>query len=98
MHGQQEGVIPGHAVVVDPTRPFSSFGKFGSAFLQRFQISQKDSPVLRSLNIIDTPGALILARVLELVRLAFRFLFAFLLLIQNKKSHLISISIFGLYT
>lgn len=56
MHAQQEGIIPGHAVVVDPSKPFMSLGKFGSAFLQRFQISYKDTPVLRSLNIIDTPG------------------------------------------
>lgn len=56
MHGKQDGVIPGHAVAVDPSKPFMSLGDFGSAFLQRFQISLKDSPVLRSLNIIDSPG------------------------------------------
>ncbi|XP_003744873.1 EH domain-containing protein 3 [Galendromus occidentalis] len=58
MNGPQDGVIPGHAVVVDNSKPFMSLGDFGSAFLQRFQISLKDSPVLRSLTIVDSPGIL----------------------------------------
>lgn len=35
MHGEQEGVIPGNALVVDPKKPFRKLNAFGNAFLNR---------------------------------------------------------------
>lgn len=58
MYGEQETIIPGNALVVDPKRQFRPLGKFGNAFLNRFQSSIVNSEVLKSITIIDTPGIL----------------------------------------
>ncbi|CAL1296536.1 unnamed protein product [Larinioides sclopetarius] len=58
MHGEQESIIPGNALVVDPKRQFRPLSKFGNAFLNRFQSSVVNSEVLKSITIIDTPGIL----------------------------------------
>ncbi|XP_070571052.1 EH domain-containing protein 1-like [Ptychodera flava] len=54
----RETVIPGNALVVDPKKQFRPLSRFGNAFLNRFQCSQVDSPVMDSISIIDTPGIL----------------------------------------
>ena len=47
MHEEQEGVIPGNALVVDPKKQFRPLSKFGNAFLNRFQCSNTTSEVLK---------------------------------------------------
>lgn len=58
MYGEKEGVIPGNALVVDPKKHFRPLSKFGNSFLNRLQCSQVDSPVLKGISIVDTPGIL----------------------------------------
>eukprot|EP00095_Tigriopus_kingsejongensis_P008974 maker-scaffold334_size202906-snap-gene-1.32 protein:Tk08974 transcript:maker-scaffold334_size202906-snap-gene-1.32-mRNA-1 annotation:"hypothetical protein DAPPUDRAFT_304007" len=58
MQGDQDGVIPGNALVVDPKKQFRPLSKFGNAFLNRFQCSQTKSAVLQGISIVDTPGIL----------------------------------------
>lgn len=58
MHEDKEGVIPGNALVVDPKRQFRPLSKYGNAFLNRFQCSTVNSPVLQAISIVDTPGIL----------------------------------------
>lgn len=58
MYGDKEGIIPGNALVVDSKRQFKPLSKFGNAFLNRFQCSLVQSPVLKGISIIDTPGIL----------------------------------------
>jgi len=58
MHAEQDGVIPGNALVVDPKKQFRPLSKFGNAFLNRFQCSNTKSDVLKGISIVDTPGIL----------------------------------------
>lgn len=58
MYDEKEGVIPGNALVVDPTKQFRPLSKFGNAFLNRLQCSMVSSPVLKNISIVDTPGIL----------------------------------------
>ncbi|CAH1121161.1 unnamed protein product [Ceutorhynchus assimilis] len=58
MHDEKEGIIPGNALVVDPKRQFRPLSKFGNAFLNRLQCSLVNSPVLKNISIVDTPGIL----------------------------------------
>lgn len=57
-HGTCDEIVPGHAVVVDKTMPFSGLDQLGSAFLSKFQCSRLESPLLEGLTLIDTPGVL----------------------------------------
>lgn len=58
MYDDKEGVIPGNALIVDPQKQFRPLTKFGNAFLNRFQCSTVNSPVLKGISIVDTPGIL----------------------------------------
>ncbi|XP_038156826.1 EH domain-containing protein 4 [Cyprinodon tularosa] len=58
MYGENEGVVPGNALVVDPKKPFRKLNAFGNAFLNRFICSQMPNEVLQSISVIDTPGIL----------------------------------------
>ncbi|XP_051502325.1 EH domain-containing protein 4-like [Myxocyprinus asiaticus] len=58
MYNENEGVVPGNALVVDQKKPFRKLNTFGNAFLNRFICSQMPNQVLHSISIIDTPGIL----------------------------------------
>lgn len=58
MHGENEQVIPGNAAVVDKSKPWGQLAEFGNAFLTRFQCAVVNSPLLRGITLIDTPGVL----------------------------------------
>lgn len=58
MHGDNEQVVPGNALIVDPKKPFRTLSSFGNAFLNRFCCSELPSAVLESITIVDTPGIL----------------------------------------
>lgn len=56
--GDQDQVIPGNALVSDPSMPFSQLSHFGNGFLGKFECSKLPSPVLEGLTLIDSPGVL----------------------------------------
>lgn len=58
MYDDKEGIVPGNALVVDPKKQFRPLSKYGNAFLNRFQCSTVNSPVLQAISIVDTPGIL----------------------------------------
>ena len=58
MHGSDERIIPGNALAADASKPFTALNKFGMAFLNKFECSQCDSPILEKISFIDTPGVL----------------------------------------
>lgn len=58
MHGTDERIIPGNALVMQANKPFTALSKFGSGFLNRLECAQMDSKLLQKLTIIDTPGVL----------------------------------------
>ncbi|EER02619.1 EH-domain-containing protein, putative, partial [Perkinsus marinus ATCC 50983] len=57
--GGGDHVIPGNALVVDRTLPFTQLSQFGNGFMNRFEASMMEgSPVLQGVSFIDTPGIL----------------------------------------
>jgi EH domain-containing protein 1 len=58
INGPEERTIPGNALSVHPDLPFRGLERFGVSFLSRFEGSQMPSSVLRSINLVDTPGVL----------------------------------------
>lgn len=47
-YSEDEGYIPGHALVVDGKKPFRALKSFGNHFLNRFQCSMVSQPPLYS--------------------------------------------------
>jgi GTP-binding protein EngB required for normal cell division len=58
MWGAEDRIVPGNALAVDPSMPFSSLTKFGTEFLNKFQASMTNSPVLEKVYFVDSPGVL----------------------------------------
>ncbi|KAJ1445255.1 P-loop containing nucleoside triphosphate hydrolase protein [Pelagophyceae sp. CCMP2097] len=58
MDGSSRTVIPGNAATSSKTRPFHALTNFGSAFLNKFCISELDCELTQKLTLIDTPGIL----------------------------------------
>ncbi|ORX84028.1 hypothetical protein BCR32DRAFT_291613 [Anaeromyces robustus] len=55
---KEDRIIPGSAAAVSTDLPFTALNRFGQAFLNKFQISQVNSPILDNITLIDTPGVL----------------------------------------
>ncbi|CAK0872706.1 unnamed protein product, partial [Prorocentrum cordatum] len=58
VHGDHDQVIPGNALVVDKSMPFTQLSHFGNAFLSRFEAAKLNSAVLEGISLIDSPGVL----------------------------------------
>lgn len=58
MHGDEDQIIPGNALSVDPEQPFSGTNSFGSSFLSHFEASKCNASILKNITIIDSPGVL----------------------------------------
>jgi len=58
LHGSSDQVIPGNALVVDTSLPFTQLSHFGNNFLSRLECARLDCPVLEGITLIDSPGVL----------------------------------------
>ncbi|KAL6077662.1 EH domain-containing protein 4 [Balamuthia mandrillaris] len=58
MFGEEERVIPGNALSVDASKPFTALNKFGASFLGKFEAAELPNPLLEHLTFVDTPGVL----------------------------------------
>lgn len=56
MHGPEERRTPGNTLVVQPDKPFTGLGQFGSGFLSKFECAQCDNRLLEEVTLVDTPG------------------------------------------
>jgi EH domain-containing protein 1 len=50
--------IPGHALVMQPTKPFRGLASFGNNFLSKFEGVEVAASILKNITIVDTPGVL----------------------------------------
>ncbi|KAJ1408132.1 P-loop containing nucleoside triphosphate hydrolase protein [Ochromonadaceae sp. CCMP2298] len=55
---QKARLLPGHALVMQTSKPFRGLASFGNNFLSKFEGAEVDAPILRNITIIDTPGVL----------------------------------------
>ncbi len=58
MGGDQDRVLPGNAAASETDKPWTGLQSFGVEFLNRFEVSECNSPVLQEVTFIDTPGVL----------------------------------------
>lgn len=58
MSGPEDRIIPGNALAVDASMPFTSLQRFGTEFLNKLQASLCKSPTLDKVSFVDTPGVL----------------------------------------
>ena len=56
--GQQDKIIPGAALCSQADRPFTGLSPFGNNFLSRMEAAELNSPILRNVTLVDTPGIL----------------------------------------
>eukprot|EP01083_Nonionella_stella_P230891 815813_1 len=55
---KKERVIPGNAAAVQRDKPFKALETFGMSFLNRFEVSEVNCPLLQHITLIDSPGIL----------------------------------------
>eukprot|EP00485_Elphidium_margaritaceum_P022581 CAMPEP_0202713294 /NCGR_PEP_ID=MMETSP1385-20130828/52479_1 /ASSEMBLY_ACC=CAM_ASM_000861 /TAXON_ID=933848 /ORGANISM="Elphidium margaritaceum" /LENGTH=562 /DNA_ID=CAMNT_0049373591 /DNA_START=53 /DNA_END=1741 /DNA_ORIENTATION=+ len=55
---KQERIIPGNAACVQRSLPFKALESFGMSFLNRFEVSEVNAPLLEHISLIDSPGIL----------------------------------------
>ena len=58
VHGNDTKVIKGNALTGVTDLPFAGLGTFGASFLNKFCAAVVPAPLLKDVNIIDTPGVL----------------------------------------
>ena len=58
IHGTSPKIIKGNTLTVMPSLPFFGLSQYGSRFLNHFNGSITDSPLLQFMTMIDTPGIL----------------------------------------
>lgn len=58
VHGEEEKTIKGNALTGVNSLPFSGLSTFGSSFLNKFSAAVVPAELLKTINIIDTPGVL----------------------------------------
>lgn len=58
VYGPEPKIIQGNALTSVSELPFSGLSVFGSNFLNKFSAAVVDAPILKDINIIDTPGVL----------------------------------------
>ncbi|XP_050443770.1 EH domain-containing protein 3-like [Adelges cooleyi] len=58
MGGDKEQSIPGNALVADPTKQFQDLSRFGNNFLKKLHCGIVNTPLLKSISFVDTPGIL----------------------------------------
>jgi len=58
LHGIRDRIIPGHAAAVDSNMPFQALETFGGDFLNRFEVSECNAPILEHITLVDSPGIL----------------------------------------
>lgn len=56
--GHQDKIIPGAALCSQSDRPFTGLSPFGNNFLSRLEGVELNSPLLKNVTIVDTPGIL----------------------------------------
>ena len=56
--GGNDKIVPGAALCSQTNLPFTGLSPFGNNFLSRFEGVELDSPILRNITLIDTPGIL----------------------------------------
>jgi GTPase SAR1 family protein len=56
--GSQDKIIPGAALCSQTDRPFTGLSPMGNNFLSRMEAAEINSPILKNVTIIDTPGIL----------------------------------------
>ena len=56
--GANDKIVPGAALCSQTHLPFTGLSPFGNNFLSRLEGVEADSPILRNVTLIDTPGIL----------------------------------------